>query len=101
MTIRAADSLPILDLRGLTDAQLVTAKRIFDEFRALDLKPAYLADANRAARQAGGVRPARVRSTTSRRRGCWCDLVLKRTQSRLKYELFDKFMDDLVAGYRG
>ena len=46
MTIRMADSLPILDFRMLTDDQLATAKAIFDEFRALDLKPAYLADAD-------------------------------------------------------
>ena len=45
-TIRAAESLPILDLRALTDAQLAEAERVFDEFRALDLKPAYLADAD-------------------------------------------------------
>ena len=44
MTIRTADTLPILDLRALTDAQLDTARDIFDQFRALDLKPAYLAD---------------------------------------------------------
>ena len=46
MTIRMADSLPILDFRMLTDDQLDTARDIFDEFRALDLKPAYLADAD-------------------------------------------------------
>ena len=45
-TIRAAEALPILDLRALTDAQLAEAERVFDEFRALDLKPAYLADAD-------------------------------------------------------
>ena len=44
MTIRLADSLPILDLRTLTDAQLDIAREIFDQFRALELKPAYLAD---------------------------------------------------------
>ena len=46
MTIRAAESLPILDLRALTDAQLATAQEIFDEFRELELQPAYLADAD-------------------------------------------------------
>ena len=46
MTIRAAEALPILDLRALTDEQLAEAERVFDEFRALDLKPAYLADAD-------------------------------------------------------
>ena len=45
-TIRAAEALPILDLRALTDAQLAEAERVFDEFRDLDLKPAYLADAD-------------------------------------------------------
>ena len=41
---------PVLDFRTLTDAQIQTAHAIFDEFRDLDLKPAYLADtdANRA-----------------------------------------------------
>ena len=46
MTVRTADSLPVLDFRALSDEQLTTAKAIFDEFRALDLKPAYLADAD-------------------------------------------------------
>ena len=46
ISIRAADSLPVLDFRTLSDDQLATAKAIFDEFRALDLKPAYLADAD-------------------------------------------------------
>ena len=46
ISIRAAESLPILDLRALTDAQLSTAQEIFDEFRELELQPAYLADAD-------------------------------------------------------
>ena len=46
MSIRSAETLPVLDFRALTDDQLATAKAIFDEFRALDLKPAYLADAD-------------------------------------------------------
>ena len=45
-TISAIESLPILDLRALTDAQLTTAQEIFDEFRELELQPAYLADAD-------------------------------------------------------
>ena len=45
-TIRAVETLPVLDLRALSDAQLHTAQAIFDEFRELDLKPAYLADAD-------------------------------------------------------
>ena len=45
-TIRSAESLPVLDLRTLTDDQLSTAESIFDEFRDKDLKPAYLADSD-------------------------------------------------------
>ena len=45
-TISAIESLPILDLRALTDAQLAMAQEIFDEFRELELQPAYLADAD-------------------------------------------------------
>ena len=45
-TISAIETLPILDLRALTDAQLATAQEIFDEFRELELQPAYLADAD-------------------------------------------------------
>ena len=49
-TITAAESLPVLDFRCLTDEQLLTAETIFDEFRDKDLLPAYLAgsDPNRA-----------------------------------------------------
>ena len=46
ITMRTIESLPILDLRALTDAQLATAQEIFDEFRELELQPAYLADAD-------------------------------------------------------
>ena len=46
MTIRSAGSLPVLDLRTLTHEQLRKAEDIFNEFRNLDLKPAYLADAD-------------------------------------------------------
>ena len=46
ITIRAAESLPTLDLRALTDEQLATAQEIFGEFRELELQPAYLADAD-------------------------------------------------------
>ena len=46
VTIRTAESLPVLDLRTLSDAQLQTAKDIFDIFRKVDLQPAYLADAD-------------------------------------------------------
>ena len=46
ITIRSAESLPVLDLRALTDAQLAEAEAIFNEFRDKELKPAYLADAD-------------------------------------------------------
>ena len=45
-TIRSAESLPVLDLRTLTDDQLSTAQEIFDDFRKRDLMPAYLADSD-------------------------------------------------------
>ena len=46
MTIRQAETLPVLDFRALSDAQLAAAEGIFDEFRELELQPAYLADAD-------------------------------------------------------
>ena len=46
VSISAAESLPILDLRALADAQLAAAQSIFDEFRSLEFMPAYLADAD-------------------------------------------------------
>ena len=45
-TIRNVESLPILDLRALSDEQLRTAEAIFSELRDMELKPAYLADAD-------------------------------------------------------
>ena len=45
-TISAAGTLPVLDFRTLSDGQLDTAEAIFEEFRDLELKPAYLADAD-------------------------------------------------------
>ena len=50
MTIRSAETLRVLDFRALSNAKLGTAQAIFDDFRKLNLKPAYLADAqdNRA-----------------------------------------------------
>ena len=47
MTISVIDNLPTLDLRALTDAQLDVARDIFDDFRDRELKPAYIADADR------------------------------------------------------
>ena len=46
MTVHQSESLPTLDLRSLSDDHLRTAEMIFDEFRGLELKPAYLADAD-------------------------------------------------------
>ena len=46
MTIRQSETLPTLDFRALTDDQLAAAETIFNEFRQLVLKPAYLADAD-------------------------------------------------------
>ena len=45
-TIRAADSLPVLDFCALNAAQLAIAEDIFNDFRNRELKPAYLADAD-------------------------------------------------------
>ena len=46
ITIRAAESLPVLDLRCLSDEQLLMAEKIFEAFRDKALMPAYLADAD-------------------------------------------------------
>ena len=46
ITISSAETLPVLDFRALSDGQLATAQRIFDELRELELQPAYLADAD-------------------------------------------------------
>ena len=46
LSIRAADSLPVLDFRALSDDQLIMAEQIFDDFRDKELQPAYLADAD-------------------------------------------------------
>ena len=46
ITIRSAETLPVLDLRTLSDEQLLTAEAIFNEFRDTELLPAYLADAD-------------------------------------------------------
>ena len=45
-TIRAVETLPVLDFRTLSDEQLLTAEAIFNEFRDIELLPAYLADAD-------------------------------------------------------
>ena len=45
-TVSAVDTLPVLDLRALTEEQLRTAEAIFNELRDMELKPAYLADAD-------------------------------------------------------
>ncbi len=46
ISIRLAESLPILDLRALGDEQHAKARQIFHEFRDLEFKPAYIADAD-------------------------------------------------------
>ncbi len=46
-TITAVPSLPVLDFRKLTTMQLRKAQQIFKQFRNKELKPAYLADADR------------------------------------------------------
>ena len=46
MTVRAAETLTVLDFRALSDAQLAAAESVFNEFRELELQPAYLADAD-------------------------------------------------------
>ena len=46
MTIRSVDSLPVLNLRALSDEQRRISQTIFNELRDLELKPAYLADAD-------------------------------------------------------
>ena len=45
-TIRSVESLPVLDLRALSDKQRRTSETIFNELRDMELKPAYLADAD-------------------------------------------------------
>ncbi len=46
MTIRSAETLPVLDFRALSEEQLRMAETIFNEFRDKELQPAYLADAD-------------------------------------------------------
>ena len=45
-TIRSVESLPVLDLRALSDKQRRTSETIFNELRDIELKPAYLADSD-------------------------------------------------------
>ena len=45
-TIRNVESLPVLELRALSEEQLSTAEAIFNELRDMELKPAYVADAD-------------------------------------------------------
>ena len=44
MSIRAAETLPVLDFRALSQAQIAQAKAIFNEFKNKRFAPAYLAD---------------------------------------------------------
>ncbi len=43
MSIRAAETLPILDFRALSPAQIQQAKAIFDQFKGKHFAPAYVA----------------------------------------------------------
>ena len=45
-TIRNVESLPVLDLRALSEEQLRTSEAIFKELKDMELKPAYIADAD-------------------------------------------------------
>ena len=45
-SVRALESLSVLDFRALADDQLATAEDIFNDFLDRELKPAYLADAD-------------------------------------------------------
>ena len=45
-TIRAVESLPVLDLRTLSEEQRRTSETVFNELRDIKLKSAYLADAD-------------------------------------------------------
>ena len=47
VSIRLAETFPILDLRFLSDEQHAIAADIFDDFRDRELQPAYVADADR------------------------------------------------------
>ena len=46
ISIRSAETLPVLNFRTLTAEQLHRAETVFDEFRDLQFQPAYLADAD-------------------------------------------------------
>ena len=46
ISVRTAETMPVLDFRALSDGQLAAAEGIFGDFRELDLLPAYLADAD-------------------------------------------------------
>ena len=45
-TIRNVESLSVLDLRALSEEQLRTSEAIFKELKDMELKPAYIADAD-------------------------------------------------------
>ena len=46
MTVTAAETLPMLDVRTLSEGQLTTAEGIVEEFRDRELMPAHLSDAD-------------------------------------------------------
>ena len=45
-TLGPIDGLPVIDVHELSDAQISVAEKAFNEFRSLELQPAYLADAD-------------------------------------------------------
>lgn len=57
ISIRSAETLPVLDFRALSPAQLATARAIFNEFRTTSVAAAHLAaaDPNRARLDAAVV----------------------------------------------
>ena len=46
ISIRLAESLPILNLRALSEEQHAAARQIFGDFKDKELRPAYIADAD-------------------------------------------------------
>ena len=49
-TISAAETLPVLDFRALSQAQIKQAKAIFNDFKGKSFRPAYRADVDETRR---------------------------------------------------
>lgn len=47
VSFRALETLPILDLRSLSDDQHTIAEQIFEQFRVREFEPVYISDADR------------------------------------------------------